>query len=83
MVNLLRDGNSDTSHVTTEQCCQYTISLDIKKRAKKRKRKKMQSLIKNHMRHECSEAARERSVITIKCSVWQTGEGCGGYRVNP
>ena len=66
-----------TSHVTT-----YTTSVDIKTRCKNQ-----QSLIYNHMRHDCGESARERRTAQYKSDdhhsvwlcepVWPSGKALG------
>ena len=50
-----------TSHVTTEQRCQYTTSVDIKNRGSKR-----MSLIHNRMRFKRSEPIREQRLALYK-----------------
>ena len=61
--NLRRNGSISrgTSHATTTEHYQYTTSVDINNtRYKKKKEKKGQSLIQNHMRHVRSESAPEQ-----------------------
>ena len=51
-----------TSHATTTERYQYTTSVDINNTRYKR----IQSLIKNHMRHVRIESAREQRIALYK-----------------
>ena len=62
--NLRQDGSISrgTSHATTKERYQYTISMDINNTPYKW----IQSLIQNHMKHVRGESAREQRIVLYK-----------------
>ena len=84
-----------TCHVTTKRCCLAPFCWILIKRALKetgggkKKEERIQSLIQNHMQHECCEPVQEQRIAIYKSKqainnnnnkmqCVAAGEGCGG-----